>query len=79
MHKIVKESHINLPVPDLKLDKNETEYRRFLLLKGQVLAGQNNPSAIVELKRLIIKLTAAGRLPKAQSNATLQELAMIDL
>jgi hypothetical protein len=79
LHKIVKESHINLPVPDLKLDKNETEYRRFLLLKGQVLAGQNNPSAIVELKRLIIKLTAAGRLPKAQSNATLQELAMIDL
>lgn len=79
LHKIIKQSHINLPVPDLKLDKSETEYRRFMLLKGMILAGNNNPSAIVELKRLIIKLTASGRLPKAQSNASLQELAQIDL
>ena len=79
LHKIIKQSHINLPVPDLKLDKSETEYRRFMLLKGMILAGNNNPQAIVELKRLIIKLTASGRLPKSQSNASLQELAMIDL
>jgi hypothetical protein len=79
LHKIIKESHINLPVPDLKLDKSETEYRRFMLLKGMLLAGNNNPQAILELKRLIIKLTASGRLPKAQSNASLQELAQLDL
>lgn len=79
LHQIIKQSHINLPVPDLKLDKSETEYRRFMLLKGMVLAGNNNLQAIVELKRLIIKLTASGRLPKAQSNASLQELAQIDL
>lgn len=79
LHKIVKESHINLPVPDLKMDKNETEYRRFLLLKGEVLAGNNNPTAIKELKRIIIKLTAEGRLPRAQTNMVLHELAMLDL
>lgn len=79
LHKIVKEAQLPVPVPDLKLDKNESEYRRFLLLKGEILAGQNNANSIRELKRIIIKLTAEGRLPRAQSNMVLHELAMLDM
>jgi hypothetical protein len=44
-----------------------------------VLAGNNNIPMIQELKRLIIKLMNAGRLPKAQSNMALQELALMGL
>jgi hypothetical protein len=48
-------------------------------LKGQVLSGNNNKQMIQELKRLIIKLSADGRLPKSQANLSLQELALMEI
>jgi hypothetical protein len=81
LHKIISESRLTdkIKVPDVNYDKIDKDYRRFLLLRGETVSGNNNPQMIQELKRLIIKLAAAGRLPKAQSNAALQELAILDL
>lgn len=79
LHNIIKDSQMNVKVPDVNYDKTEREYRRFLLLKGEVLSGNNNPDMIRELKRLIIKLSSVGRLPKAQANLSLQELTLLEV
>lgn len=81
LHKIISKSRMEdkIKVKDINYDKIEREYRRYLLLRGEVLAGNNNIPMIQELKRLIIKLMNAGRLPKAQSNMALQELALMGL
>jgi hypothetical protein len=81
LHKIVNKSQLNdkIKTQDINYDRIERDYRRFLLLKGQVLSGNNNKQMIQELKRLIIKLTADGRLPKSQANLSLQELALMEI
>jgi hypothetical protein len=81
LHKIISESQLTdkVKVPDVNYDKIDREYRRYLLLRGEVLAGNTNYELIKELKRAILKLTHDGRLPKAQSAAALNELAILDL
>lgn len=81
LHKIISKSRLDdkIKVKDINHDKIDREYRRYLLLRGEVLAGNTNYELIKELKRAILKLTHDGRLPKAQSAAALQELAILDL
>lgn len=81
LHKIISKSRLDdkIKVKDINHDKIDREYRRYLLLRGELLSGNNNPQMVQELKRLIIKLMNAGRLPKAQSNMALQELALMGL
>lgn len=81
LHKIISTSRLDdkIKVKDINQDKIDREYRRYLLLRGEVLAGNTNYDLIKELKRAILKLTHDGRLPKVQSAAALQELAILDL
>lgn len=66
---------LSVPNPD-KL-KQEREDRRFEILRGQIMAGQDNKDAIKEFKLLLIKMMNNGRIPKAQAIDILTELTAI--
>ena len=55
---------------------DEEEAKRFELLKGEYLAGNNNPKVISELRRLVVKMMSDGRIRKAQGLELLMELSV---
>jgi len=56
------------------VEEGVEEMKRFELLRGQVLAGNDNPDIQRELKALVIKFQDEGRLKKAQANKVMLEL-----
>jgi hypothetical protein len=63
----------------VRLQKNpeeEDEEKRFELVKGQYIAGNDNPAIIKELKHLIIKFMMEGKIPKNQGNDLLFQLSV---
>ena len=65
----------------LKIRKTITEddnddMERFDMLKGQYLAGNNNPSVIRELRRFVVKFLGDGRLKRNQALDLLLELSV---
>lgn len=67
------DSRLRLPAP--KLNKNEEDTNRFEILKGQILAGNDNPSMVKEFKLLILKLSRNKLLPSGQTKDLLMTLA----
>jgi len=55
---------------------DEEEAKRFELLKGEYIAGNNNPKVISELRRLVVKMMSDGRIRKAQGLELLMELSI---
>ena len=55
---------------------DEDEAKRFELLKGEYIAGNNNPKVISELRRLVVKMMSDGRIRKAQGLELLMELSI---
>jgi hypothetical protein len=55
---------------------DEEENKRFELLKGEYLAGNNNPKVISELRRLVVKMMSDGRIRKSQGIDLLMELSI---
>lgn len=55
---------------------DEEEAKRFELLKGEYLAGNNNPKVIGELRRLVVKMMSDGRIRKTQGLELLMELSI---
>lgn len=55
---------------------DEEEAKRFELLKGEYMAGNNNPKVISELRRLIVKMMNDGRIRKSQGVDLLMELSI---
>jgi hypothetical protein len=54
--------------------KDKKELEQFDILKGQILAGNNNPKLIKEFKGKLLGYMEAGRIPKRQCVEILQEL-----
>ena len=54
---------------------DEEENKRFELLKGEYMAGNNNPRVITELRRLVVKMMNDGRIRKNQGVELLMELS----
>jgi hypothetical protein len=54
--------------------KDKKELEQFDILKGQILAGNNNPKLIKEFKQKLLGYMEAGRIPKRQCVEILQEL-----
>ena len=80
LHKILQECHItNISTPNPSRDKSDDMYRRFIILKGEIVAGNNNPALAKELKRLIIILMGKDLLPKREANQALVELALLEM
>jgi len=57
-------------------DDDNDDMERFEMLKGQYLAGNNNPSVIRELRRFVVKFLSDGRLKRNQALDLLLELSV---
>jgi hypothetical protein len=55
---------------------DEEENKRFELLKGEYIAGNNNPKVIGELRKLVVKMMSDGRIRKNQGVELLMELSI---
>jgi len=55
---------------------DEEENKRFELLKGEYIAGNNNTKVISELRKLVVKMMSDGRIRKNQGVELLMELSI---
>jgi len=55
---------------------DEEENKRFELLKGEYVAGNNSPKVISELRKLVVKMMSDGRIRKNQGVELLMELSI---
>jgi hypothetical protein len=80
LHKILQEAQIqSISTPNPARDKNDEDFRRFTILRGEIVAGNNNPSLVKELKRLIVKLMSRDILPKREAQNAILELTLIEM
>ena len=79
LYKLAKKSNIldrfTIPTPDKS--KEDKELHEFEVLKGQIMAGNDNKDLIKKFKLTLVKLTNTGLIAKNQSNAILTELATL--
>ena len=73
LHKTLTLSKVESP---LVIEEDEAEMDRFLLLRGIINAGNDNPDIVKELKGLLMKFMQDGRLKKTDINKVMYELAM---
>jgi hypothetical protein len=59
------------------LSKSEKELQRFLVLKGQIQAGNNNEAVVREFKALLLKYMKKGQIPKSEGYDILEELLVL--
>lgn len=55
---------------------DEEENKRFEILRGEYMAGNNNPKVISELRKLVVKMMNDGRIRKNQGVELLMELSI---
>lgn len=56
MIKLARFSNLNLPIQNMS-EKEDQDIRRFQILQGEIVAGNNSPTVLNELKRLLLKLS----------------------
>jgi hypothetical protein len=69
-------SKYNTPTSQ-ELSKREKEIQRFMILKGQIQAGQNNEAVVREFKALLLKYMKKGQIPKSEGYDILEELLVL--
>lgn len=74
-YKIAKIS--DLPLDFEYQDETKEQLERFHLVKGQILAGNNNPEVLKEMQYLIIKFVNEGLLPKQESTNLLYQISVL--
>jgi hypothetical protein len=62
---------------DKDFEEKEEELDRFDMLKNEVIAGNNNPDVLRELKALILTMMRDGRLRRNEAYGVLAELSLI--
>lgn len=67
-----------LGLDNYRTREQDQQYKRFDLLKGQILAGNNNPKILQELKQLIIKFMNDGTMSKSEGGSILVELLSLE-
>jgi hypothetical protein len=82
LHKVIHHSRmtdrVSVPTPQSKTDEEKLA-DRFDILKGEIVAGNDNKQLVKEFKVLIVKLMNAGRLPRKEAHDILTDLASIGL
>lgn len=78
-YKILKESHVNEALGiDIPRDSEyEEDLKRFELIRGELIAGNNAKELLDELKGFILKFMSDGRLKKHQAMEILAELSLL--
>jgi len=79
LHKIISVSKLEdkLSIPAPSKDKEERDINQFEIMKGEIMAGNDNKEMIKKFKLLIVKLSKQGLLKKAQVNELLEDLIML--
>ena len=72
---IVKKCQLDISVPNPDLTKEQQENRRFEVLRGEIIAGNDSEKIAKELKTLIVKFVHDGRLPRRQAHEILLDLS----
>lgn len=77
LHKLAKSARIDdkLNIPAPKMEEDDKDIRRFEVLKGQILSGNDNREMVKEFKILLLKLSKKGHIPKGQVKDILIDLA----
>jgi len=82
LHKVITHSRLNdrvsVPTPQSKTDEEKLA-DRFDILKGEIVAGNDNKALVKEFKILLMKLLNAGRVPRKEAHDILTDLASIGL
>lgn len=66
-----------LGLTNYKDDELESDMNRFELLKGMILAGNNAPEILKEIRTLILKFMCTGQMSKQHGNQLLLEINSI--
>ena len=79
LHKIISVSKLDdkLSIPAPSKDKAEKDIHQFEVMKGEIMAGNDNADLVKKFKLLIVKLSKQGLLPKTQVNEVLEDLIML--
>ena len=79
LSKVAKETRIDdkLSIPTPKKNEEEKEINQFEILKGQILAGNDNPQVVRDFKSVILKLSNKNLIPKGQVRELLLELTTL--
>jgi hypothetical protein len=64
-----------LGLPKTVIDTEEQDVKRFELLRGEVVAGNNNQKVLSELRKLTVKLMNSDRIKRKQGLDILMELS----
>jgi hypothetical protein len=76
LHHITRHSQYEkVSIPKGNMDKEEQELHRFTILKGEIMAGNNNRQLLKEFKTMLMKFVGEGKVPRRQANEILSELA----
>ena len=82
LHKVITHSRLNdkvsVPTPQSKTDEEKLA-DRFDILRGEIVAGNDNRQLVKEFKVLLMKLLNAGRVPRKEAHDILTDLASIGL
>lgn len=74
LHHVAKHSRVEHNLPNPKQSDEDADLRRFEILRGEVVAGNNSSIIAKELKDLLKKFVKEGRLPRQQINEILMEM-----
>lgn len=66
---------LNLPTP--KRTKDDEEENRFEILKGQIIAGNDNKDLVKEFKKMLVKFSDDGRIKKSEARELLLDLTAL--
>jgi hypothetical protein len=61
-------------VPNPNEEEMDKELNHFEILKGEIIAGNDNPKIIKEFKAMLIKFGREGRIPRREVNSILEEM-----
>jgi hypothetical protein len=66
-----------LSIPKPNKDEEDREDNRFMVLKGEILAGNDNPKLVKELKTMIVRFMNQRKLPRGEAQDILLDLASL--
>ena len=81
LHSLARKSRINdrIKIPAPNKDAQQKEMERFDILKGQILAGNDNKELVKEFKLKLLKLCKDGRIPRREVNELLYDMMSVGL
>jgi hypothetical protein len=79
LYTVAKKSNIldKFTIPTPSKDQQEKDIHKFEVLRGQIMAGNDNKDLIKEFKLLVVKLSKSGDLPKKEASDILEELVLL--